>query len=540
MTIGRQLAEVAGSLGEAERLLNSVRLPDAKERLKSYPHELSGGQRQRVMIAMAIAGDPQLVVADEPTTALDVTIQAQILQLIRRLRDELGCAFLVVTHDLGVAAQIADRIAVCYGGLVVEAGPANDVLKYPTHPYTAGLLRSRITLASKRLQTLETLPGEPPDMRKPPAGCPFTTRCAYVIDECSEVIPPLLEVRGRAQRSACIRISEISNHLIAPPVEKQSTGAVPASISGPGNDAVALRLRNLHKTYKLRGAGRKATIAALRGIDLDVGANECIALVGESGCGKSSLLRVIAGLTKPDGGAVEMASEGRPQMVFQDAAASLTPWISVGELITERLRAVDVPRRQIETRMHSALTRVGLSPEVAEYLPRQLSGGQQQRVAIARAIAVPPPLLLCDEPTSSLDVSLAATILNLISDLRRSLGMAVIFVTHDLAVARFVADRIAVMYLGRIVEIGPAEDLTREPAHPYTRALLSAVPDLGDQPPRAKGELPSPLRVPSGCPYHPRCISAIPACEVEDQPLRNVEEAGHHRAACIHVEEKAR
>jgi peptide/nickel transport system ATP-binding protein len=306
--------------------------------------------------------------------------------------------------------------------------------------------------------------------------------------------------------------------------------------AGPaGDDGAALRLRDVHKSYRLRGVGRKVRLPALRGIDLDVRPKECVALVGESGCGKSTLLRVVAGLTDADRGAVELGADGRPQMVFQDAGGSLTPWLSVGEQIKEGLRNAGVARSQLTERTRAALARVGLAPDVADYRPRQLSGGQQQRAAIARAIAVPPSLLLCDEPTSSLDVSLAATVLNLLAELREELGMALVFVTHDLAVARFIADRVAVMYLGRIVEIGPAEQVTSDPAHPYTRALLSAVPDLGGEPARAKGELPSPLSPPSGCAYHPRCASAIEQCPFEDQPLREVDATGARQAACVHV-----
>ena len=535
MTIGKQLTEVTGSKEEAVELLDAVGVPEPRTRLKSFPHELSGGQRQRVMIAMAIAGEPALVVADEPTTALDVTIQAQILQLIRSLCDELQCAFVVVTHDLGVAAQIADRIAVCYAGRVVETGAIADVLARPAHPYTAALLRSRITLDSERGLLLSTLPGEPPDMREPPPGCPFAPRCDYARDECTAAVPPLEPAPGRAGQTACIRADEIVEELAAAPPEMQPAQSGNGHAHEP-REAVAVSLRGVEKSFKLRGAGRGVRLPALRGIDLDVKENECVALVGESGCGKSTLLRVVAGLTKPDGGSVTRSSPGTPQMVFQDAGSSLTPWMSVGDQISEGLQSMGVPARDVDERMRLALSRVGLSAEVAAKRPRQLSGGQQQRVAIARAIAIPPPLLLCDEPTSSLDVSLAATVLNLLGELREELGMAVIFVTHDLAVARFVADRIAVMYLGAVVEIGPAEAITSDPAHPYTRALLTAVPDLGGAPVSAKGELPSPINPPPGCPYHPRCIAAVEACPAQFQPLRRVDESGERQAACIHVE----
>ena len=535
MTVGRQLTEAAGSSERAEELLDWVGVPEAKLRLKSYPHELSGGQRQRVMIAMAIAGDPALVVADELTTALDVTIQAQILQLIRRLRDELGCGFLVVTHDLGVAAQIADRIAVCYAGRIAEIGPAVDVLTRPTHPYTAALLRSRITLRSERLRALMTLPGEPPDPRTPPPGCPFAPRCEHRIDRSVAALPELAEVRGRPQLSACVRADELVQVLATPKLRDELVGVTPDAINRDAEPA--LRIRGLHKQFKVRGQVRRTRLKALRGIDLDVSPRECVALVGESGCGKSTLLRVAAGLIDADDGTVEVAGNERPQMVFQDAGASLTPWLSVGEQIMERLRSANVPRAASGARMREALERVGLPLDVTEQLPHHLSGGQQQRVAIARAIVVPPPVLLCDEPTSSLDVSLAATVLNLIGKLRGELGMSVVFVTHDLAAARFISDRIAVMYLGRIVEIGPAEEVASDPAHPYTRALIAAVPDLDREPARARGELPSPLTPPPGCPYHPRCAARIDICPTHNPELRRVGSAPDRAAACVHVEE---
>jgi peptide/nickel transport system ATP-binding protein len=535
MTVGKQLLEVANSAEHAEQLLDAVGVPEAKLRLRSFPHELSGGQRQRVMIAMAIARNPALVVADEPTTALDVTIQAQILALTRDLRDQLGCAFLVVTHDLGVAAQIADRIAVCYAGRVVETGPTADVLAHPDHPYTAGLLRSRITLGASRSRPLPTLPGEPPDPRVPPPGCSFAPRCSFRLDCCDESPPELAEL-GHGRASACLRIAEIGEQLgVEPPV----SSSAPAQSREPGDGdggQIVLRLEAVHKSFTVRTRGFKhPTLHALRGVDLEVAAGECVALVGESGCGKSTLLRAVAGLLKADSGRVDLASGTRPQMVFQDAGASLTPWLTVGEQIGERLRATGVSRSETQLRVREALARVGLTTEVADRKPGRLSGGQRQRVALARAIVVPPPILLCDEPTSSLDVSLAASVLNMIGSLRRELGMAVLFVTHDLAAARFVADRIAVMYLGKIIEIGPAEAVAADPTHPYSKALLSAVPELDSKPNRAQGELPSPLNPPSGCPFHPRCPVALPSCATEDQELRELPDAPDRRAACVHV-----
>ena len=525
MRVGYQVAEAAGSIEEAKRLLDAVGIPDAAGRLRAYPHELSGGLRQRVMIAMAIAGKPAFVIADEPTTALDVTVQAQILELISRLRDELGTSFLLVTHDLVVAAEIADRIAVMYAGRIVEVGSAVEVFRRPRHPYTVGLLRSRLLLDTDRSRPLRTLPGEPPDPRAHPPGCAFAPRCDHVDARCTSGTPALVAVRaddGPGRTVACVRVGEIgsspegasSAELWSDPSRHAFAGSAPAVL-----------VNAVVKSFPTGSRLRRRPLAALRGVDLEVREGESVALVGESGCGKSTLLRVVAGLQLADEGTVELGRGGRPQMVFQDAGASLTPWLTIGELVGERLLEEHCGRAARARRVRETLALVGLPPEVADAKAAQLSGGQRQRVALARATIVPPEVLLCDEPTSALDVSLAATVLNLIGRLRHELGMAVLFVTHDLAAARVVADRIAVMYLGRIVEIGPAEEICTDPRHPYTAALLSAVPDIDRPKVRLQGEPANPLDPPSGCAFHPRCEIALPACST-DRP--EIEGVGDH------------
>jgi peptide/nickel transport system ATP-binding protein len=514
MRIGNQLSEVAGTSTEAIRLLDAVGVPEPKRRLRAYPHELSGGLRQRVMIAMAVAGEPALVIADEPTTALDVTVQAQILELIRHLRDETGCTFLLVTHDLGVAADIADRIAVLYGGRLAEVGTSQDVLERPAHPYTRGLLRSRLTLTSRRDAPLRTLVGEPPDPRDHPSGCPFSPRCDLRIDSCDEQAPEM-------------RATETHPGLVACPVVADGLGGnKPVADTAPWtelppSERVAVSVAGATKTFVLHSGFRhREGLQALRGVDLSVLEGEAVALVGESGCGKSTLLRAIAGLHHLDSGSVKLGSGGRPQMVFQDAGASLTPWMTIGELLEERLRTERIGGAERKRRMHDALALVGLPDEIAGAKPAQLSGGQRQRVALARATVVPPEVLLCDEPTSALDVSLAGTILNLLGRLRRELGMAVLFVTHDLAAARIIADRIAVMYLGRIVEVGVADEVTTTPRHPYTKALLGAVPSADRiRSIRLAGEPASPLDPPTGCAFHPRCSVVVDKCEHVDPRL---------------------
>ena len=538
MRIGRQVTEAAGSPDEALRLLTAVGIPDPKRRMRAFPHELSGGLRQRVMIAMAVAGDPELIIADEPTTALDVTVQAQVLRLLRRLRDEIGCSIVLITHDLGVAAQISDRIAVLYAGRIAEIGPTAEVLAAPAHPYTHGLLRSRLTLDTARDRKLAALAGSVPSPTVSMPGCAFVPRCAVATDDCTATTPDPIDVApGRV--SACIRpLDDIAAQL----------GVASTNIAEPFADPdrdgdshpPSVVCKNVTKTFTVsrrwldRSSDNHGKLHALRGISLQIGHGESVALVGESGSGKSTLLRIIAGLENATSGSVELTDGKRPQMVFQDAGASLTPWLSVGELIAERLRGTGMSRAGRRDAVAEVLERVGLPAEVAKSRAGQLSGGQRQRVSLARATVLPPSVLLCDEPTSALDVSLAASVLNLIGDLRRSLDMSVVFVTHDLSVARVVADRIAVMYLGRIVEIGPAERVIGEPAHPYTQALVDSIPDLGRESGVLPGEPASPLSPPTGCAFHPRCAISIDACSGTELDVRLEGLPGNpHQVACI-------
>jgi peptide/nickel transport system ATP-binding protein len=545
MRVGKQVIEAGGSAAEAERLLAAVGVPDPRRRMQSFPHELSGGLRQRVMIAMAVAGNPALVIADEPTTALDVTVQAQVLALLRTLRDEIGCSVLMVTHDLGVAAQIADRVAVMYAGRLAEVGPTAEVLGRAAHPYTLGLMRSRLSLDVDKSRPLVALAGEVPSPANPPPGCAFAPRCVAAIDKCTAHVPELTEVvpghlracirEPSAVRAALVQLPTpgIADSVAAPssaatssaapsPTAPSSAAPSPAVLTVPADEGTALvRIQDVTKTFKVGGGFRRSGgLRALRRVSMTIQPGEAVALVGESGSGKSTLLRVIAGLETHDGGEVELRSSQRPQMVFQDAGASLTPWMSVGELIGERLLGQKLSRSERERLVLAALAQVGLPAEAAKARASQLSGGQRQRVSLARATVIPPSILLCDEPTSALDVSLAAAVINLIGDLRSRLGMSVLFVTHDLSVARVVADRIAVMYLGRIVEIGSADEITGRPAHPYTQSLVASIPEVGKTPPALKGEPASPLRPPDGCAFHPRCPIAIEACSQPDLDIR--------------------
>jgi peptide/nickel transport system ATP-binding protein len=475
MRIGRQVMQACASHQEAVRLLTAAGIPDAESRMRSYPHELSGGLRQRVMIAIAIAGNPALVVADEPTTALDVTVQAQILRLLLDLRDRFGCSVLLVTHDLGVAAQIADRIAVLYGGRLAEIGPAVELLTEPRHPYTRALLRSRISLDSDSARQLATLDGDPPNPTQPPPGCPFAARCELRRDDCERQLPAprQLDDSDGSRLTACLHAGDLVVGVAA-----VTRLPWPTPLPAAGADRAAASVRQARLSYRIRGDRGRREIQALAGVDLEVAAGESVAVVGESGSGKTTLLRAVAGLARLDSGTIELDAPARPQVVFQDARASLTPWLPVGALLAARLSQDGVPRDRRRARIEQTLQRLGLDPSVASSLPRALSGGQCQRIALARAVIVPPRLLLCDEPTSALDASRAASVLNQIGVLRRELGMSVLFVTHDLGVARVVADRIAVMRGGSILELDAAERLVDAPSDPYTQALVAAVPTV--------------------------------------------------------------
>ncbi len=543
MRIGEQVGEICGSEEEAIAALESAGLGHARSRLANYPHQLSGGQRQRVMIAMALVRKPSIVIADEPTTALDVTIQAQVLGLIRRLRDDVGSSFLLITHDLGVAAEIADRIAVMYAGRIVEIAPARELLASPVHPYTRGLLGSRISLYGGPRRDLAQLVGLPPDPTGPDLGCAFAPRCAFVMKACETV--PSLDPQGDRLVACWSDATTAANPTAtATAADGLAPGDAPVGVAGaaverPGavDGAPMVALHDARRSFVVRQSLLRSTpLAALRGVDLDLWAGESLAVVGESGCGKSTLLRVLAGLEHLDSGSLVHRPDMRVQMVFQDAASSLTPWLSVEELITERLPAAAYANRtQRQERVRELLELVGLPATVARARSRQLSGGQNQRVALARAVASEPTLLLADEPTSSLDVSLAATVLHLIRDLRRRLGFALVFVTHDLAIARTVSERIAVMYLGEIVEVGPTRDVLDAPRHPYTRALIRAQPGRGGSlasRPLVKGDPPNPLAVPSGCPYHPRCVEALSVCATDVQELLPLV-GSQHAVRCV-------
>ncbi|WP_432122111.1 dipeptide ABC transporter ATP-binding protein [Streptomyces sp. S1] len=470
----------AARRARAVELLRLVGIPDPERRLDDHPHQFSGGQRQRVLIAMALAGEPDILLADEPTTALDATVQDQILTLLGELTRTTGTALVLITHNMGVVARACERVLVMYGGTVVEDGPTAEVLTRPRHPYTAGLLAAVPRLSAPSGTRLTGIPGTPPDLSLPLAGCAFAARCALAEDHCHTTAPPLVALTDTV-RAACLPAAERAEPLPPPPP--------PVRIERPAPGAVVLAAEGLRKTY--RGRGRR-TFTALDDVSLTLAAGETLGIVGESGSGKSTLARVLAHAHPSDGGRILLegkdvtrpgraelhAVRRRVQMVFQDPYASLNPRMTVGEIVAEPLRAfgLGTPAER-PGRVAELLRLVGLDPAAADRHPRSFSGGQRQRVGIARALAPEPSVLICDEPVSALDVSVQAQIVGLLTDLQRDLGLALVFIAHDLAVVRQVSHRIAVMHEGRIVETGAADELCERPRDPYTRALLAAAPE---------------------------------------------------------------
>jgi len=541
MTVMSQIGEVlarhrgldaTASRTEARRLLESVGIPDAARRLDDYPFQFSGGMKQRVMIAMALAGEPALLIADEPTTALDVTIQAQVLDLLVRLQAERGMGMLLITHDLGVVAQMAQRIGVMYAGEIVETGNRADFFRRPLHPYSRRLFAALPTDA-QRGRPLSALGGSVPALDRDFVGCRFADRCPEVLDRCRHEAPPWYQRDGQAVRCHLYATARGAAERVVP------TGASAYEAVRRTATAPILEVRDLKVHFPVRkGLLRRqvASIRAVDGVSLTLAPGRTLALVGESGCGKTTAGKAILQLVQPTAGEVFVdgtpltglsRAELRPlrrsfQMVFQDPFASLNPRMRVGDIIEEGMLALGVePDRNARgRRIDELLARVGLSPAMRLRYPHEFSGGQRQRVAIARALAVSPRLLVCDEPTSALDVSVQAQILNLMRELQTEFGLAYLFITHNLGVVNWLAHDVAVMYLGRIVERGPVERVLAAPSHPYTQALLAAVPRIEDEvraAPRAKvaDDLPSPLAPPAGCHFHPRCAYATDICRAQ-------------------------
>ena len=542
--VGRQVAEVyeiAGvprkqALERAQEILAHVRISDPAGVMRRYPHQLSGGMLQRVVIAMALAAEPALLILDEPTTALDATVEAEVLDLILGLRAEFGTSLLFISHNLAVIAKMCDRVGVLYAGELVEEGPAGDVFHDPRHPYTVGLLRSIPRRDGDGRAPLDTIPGSLPIPGSVTAGCVFAARCGLAQDRCRTEAPPMYPVNGAGERGARCHFSELAQSL---PVHAAQT---PADGPAAGSGEPLIRIAGASKTFHI--AGQK--IRALHDVDLEIAAGETVGLVGESGSGKTTLARVLMGLTAPDVGA-EVTLDGRPlaphagrrtsadqkslQIVFQNPDSALNRRHSVRKLIARSLTKLGGYTGQaLQTRLLALAESVRLPERYLPMRPSQLSGGLKQRVAIARAFAGDPRIVLCDEPTSALDVSVQAAILNLLTDLQHRESVAYLFISHDLGVVRYLADRIVVLYLGRVMEIGPAQEVFDGPHHPYTEALLSAVPTLDDLERtriRLDGEIPSAADPPSGCPFHTRCPRRLgEICETTEPDLRE-ERPGH-------------
>ena len=539
--IGQQISEAvlvhnkvtrAEALDRAVDLLDLVGIANPPQRATAFPHELSGGMRQRVMIAMAIANDPALIIADEPTTALDVTIQAQVLEVLEKARKATGAAVLLITHDLGVVAGLADRVEVMYAGKLVESAAVDDLFYTPRMPYTLGLLGSIPRADLGERQVLTPIEGSPPSLVSLPPGCPFTPRCPMRVDKCVEVEPDLLALDGSgdAHRAACHRSDEIERLNMSSADIFPSTVQLVAATQMPREQRQPmLEVRDLTKEFPLtKGAilrRRVGTVHAVDVISFDIREGETLGVVGETGCGKTTTIIEILNLVRPmSGSIVVMGKDTRNltpserfgirrnlQVVFQDPMASLDPRLPVGDILAEPLDAHGVDAEDRARRVRELLDLVGLGPEHANRYPQEFSGGQRQRIGIARALALQPKILVLDEPVSALDVSVRADIINLLERLKADLGLSYLFVAHDLAVVRHIADRIAVMYLGRIVEIGEIDEAFESPAHPYTQALISAIPLPDPQKERARhrivleGDLPNAADPPSGCRFRTRC-----------------------------------
>lgn len=556
-TVGEQIAEVIcrhrgttrrDAMIQAAAMLDRVGIADARRRLHDYPHHLSGGMRQRVVIAISLACQPDLLIADEPTTALDVTTQAQILELIRHFQAEDGLALLLVTHDLGVAADMADRILVMYAGQVVEEGPAAKVLTGPKAPYTRGLLAS--VPGGSDGHRLLAIPGMVPDPQQMPSGCSFAPRCAMADGAC-QVSMPALEDIGEGRRVRCkYWRRQDAKTIVAPRV---LAGNEPPSLPAARSDRhVLVEVASLEKQY-VSGRGwfsrSSHAIPAVRGVSFEIRRGEVLGLVGESGSGKTTTGRAILRLIEPSAGmvkfdGVELTSlsaaalreyRRRMQIVFQDPYDSLNARMTVAQTVGEGMTIHGLASgRLLRDRVAELLQRVGLSPDRMNDHPHAFSGGQRQRIGIARALATGPDFIVADEPISALDLSIQAQIINLLCELKEELNLTMLFITHNLAVMDYIADRVMVMYLGRVVEIAPVSELRTNPAHPYTEALIAAIPAPPSAPRRARraltGDIPSPQHPHAGCVFRARCPIASTICAEQMPELRAI--GPGHAVAC--------
>jgi peptide/nickel transport system ATP-binding protein len=546
LQVGTQIAEVYRAHGDllpaeaaeaSARMLAEVRVGDPARILGRYPHELSAGQQQRVLIAMALAANPEVLLLDEPTTALDATVEAEVLDLIEALQGEIDAAILLISHDVRVVAKLCDRVGMLYAGRLLEEGPAEDVVRAPRNPYTLALLRCVPRFDAEGAPArLEPIPGRAPELGPPSPGCVFAERCFMARPRCHEEAPPPLPVAD-GWTSRCHYHDEVP----AVGAETAAANGMPPARAG----APLLRVDALSKTYRVGDA----RVEAVTDVSFDLRHGEVLGLVGESGSGKTSLARCIAGLAEPSAGSLALEGQDiawphgdRPrearravQMVFQNPDGALNRAVTVGGILRRSVRRLAEDGVDGDAALHDLAALVRLSPDDLELRPGALSGGMKQRVAIARSFAGSPRLVICDEPVSDLDVSVQAAILNLVRDLREQKGVSYLFISHDLAVVRYVADRIGVMYLGWLVELGPAATLFDPPHHPYTEALVSAVPTLPSDVQRQRitlyGPLPSPSRPPTGCRFHTRCPRFLgDVCRSVEPPWQD--DGRGHRYRC--------
>jgi peptide/nickel transport system ATP-binding protein len=554
LTVGAQIREVlerhtdlrGGRIdARVQSLLDSVGVPDAARRAEEFPFQLSGGLKQRAMIAMALAAGPDLLIADEPTTALDVTIQAQVLELLRDLQKKNGMAILLITHDLGIVAQMAHRVAVMYAGQMVEVAQAQRFFTTPQHPYSRKLFEA-LPGSSKRDSELAVIKGQVPPLTAEFRRCRFTERCDFAFDRCSAEAPGWTRITADHEVRCHLRERERAGAAHA--ADAGSSAAVPALAPA----AALLSVRDLKVHFPIRKGLFKHTVGfvkAVDGVSLEIGAGRTLGLVGESGCGKTTVGKAILQLVRAEGevefGGIELTTLRRSalrahrrdfQIIFQDPYASLNPRMRVADILAEGMASLGIEANAAARakRVAEILDQVGLARDSVERYPHEFSGGQRQRIAIARALAVRPKLIVCDEPTSALDVSVQAQILNLLKSLQRELGLSYLFITHNIAVVEYLAHEVAVMYLGRIVERGTMEEVLRAPRHPYTQALLAAVPKIDGagmrEVIRLEGELPSPVNPPAGCHFNPRCPKVMPECR-ERYP-ENFSLSGTRSVAC--------